>query len=336
MKINAMAAMKTKEQLRSWSYDSANLGLFDCLMKVKSCGICHSDIHMIDNDWGFSRYPLVPGHEIVGEIVQVGSEVKHLKVGDRVGVGWQSGACLQCEDCLKGNDNMCSASTGVISHGYGGFADHAVLDSRYCFVIPKGIETDVAGPLMCGGVTVYGALRSAGMSSGQEIGVIGIGGLGHMAVQFAAKLGNRVTVFTTSKDKAEFAAKMGASEAIVTPSGTAPKAPARPLNIIISTVTVEMDHNPYVDLLATDGTLTFVGAPSMAMPLNIQLGKLLFKRRRIMGSIIGSRAMIVDMLSVADRFGVKPIIEKFPLSECNKAMDKVRQNKIRYRAVLTA
>lgn len=335
MNINAMAAIEAKKKLTAWSFEAGRLAAFDCVVKVTCCGICHSDLHMIDNDWGFSRYPLVPGHEIVGEVIELGPQVTHIKKGDRVGIGWQSGACLHCDDCLNGNENLCAENKGVISHGYGGFADHVQIDSRFCFVIPKNISSEVAGPLMCGGITVYGALRHAGMTSGQEIGVIGVGGLGHMAVQFAARLGNRVTAFTTSKDKAEFAAKMGAHDAIVTASG-APKPPKRGFDIIISTVPVNLDHNPYVDMLRADGTLTFVGFPAPTTLVNIALAKLLFKRRRIMASPIGGRGLIRDMLDVADRFGVVPVIEKFPLQQCNEALQKVRDNKVRYRAVLMA
>ena len=178
------------------------------LLKVESCGLCHSDIHVMDNDWGGPTYPVVPGHEAVGTVVEVGPLVSHLTPGDRVGVGWQSGACLHCRDCLRGNAQMCEVDNrATILHQYGGFGDHMTVDSHFAFPIPDGLPSEAAGPLLCGGITVYSGLRHAGMTGGQEIGVIGIGGLGHLAVQFAAKLGNRVTVFTSSPDKAEFAAQ---------------------------------------------------------------------------------------------------------------------------------
>ncbi|MFB2838592.1 NAD(P)-dependent alcohol dehydrogenase [Floridanema evergladense] len=332
MKINALASYQTGEPLKDYSFDSGELQDYDCLIKVLACGICHSDIHMIDNDWGNSRYPLVPGHEVIGEVVELGSQVRHLKIGDRVGVGWQMSSCLQCPDCLKGNENLCDQNQGLIVSGYGGFADYLKVDSRFAFHIPEGIETEAAGPLLCGGITVYAGLRYAGMSSGQEIGVIGIGGLGHLAVQFASKLGNSVTVFTTSQDKAEFAHQLGANHVVVVPPGESPPPPTRLLDIIISTVPQSLNWSAYIEYLNSDGTLTLVGVPDA--PLTIPLFPLLMKRRRVMSSPIGGRGMIVEMLSVADRFGIKPIIETFPLQQVNEAMQKVHDNKVRYRAVL--
>jgi alcohol/geraniol dehydrogenase (NADP+) len=185
---------------------------------------------MVHDDWGVSRYPLVPGHEVIGEVVDLGSQVTHLKEGDRVGVGWQQGSCMYCLDCMRGNQNLCDHAEGLIVNGYGGFADYMVADSRFAFKLPEGLSTQSTGPILCGGATVYAGLRNAGMTSGQNIGVIGMGGLGHLAIQFASCLGNRVTVFTTSPDKAEFATKLGAHEAILVPPGGSPPLPIRKLN----------------------------------------------------------------------------------------------------------
>lgn len=333
MKIQALAVKKRGGILEEYSFDVASPKEQECLIKVLNCGICHSDIHMIDNDWGQSKYPLVPGHEVIGEVAEIGAQVTHLKVGDRVGVGWQRSSCLQCQDCLRGNENLCDNNQGLIVTGPGGFADYLMIDSRFAFPIPKGIDSKAAGPLLCGGITVYAGLRNAGMSSGQEIGILGIGGLGHMAVQFAKKLGNRVTVFTTSADKAEFAEQMGADEAIVVGKGEIPPSPSNKLNILLSTVPVGLDWVPYIDLLDSDGTLAFVGVPDA--PLTIPLFPLLMKRRRIVASPTGGRAMINDMLSVSEKFGIEPIVEVFAMTQANEALEKVRENKVRYRAVLT-
>jgi uncharacterized zinc-type alcohol dehydrogenase-like protein len=288
---------------------------------------------MIHDDWDISRYPLVPGHEVIGEVVEVGSQVTHLKTGDRVGVGWQQGACMQCRDCLKGHQNLCDQAEGLIVSGYGGFADYMVVDSRFAFLLPEGISTESAGPILCGGVTVYAGLRNAGMGSGQEIGVIGIGGLGHLAVQFASRLGNRVTVFTTSADKAEFATQLGAHEAILVPAGGSPPLPVNRLNIIINTANQALDWLGYVNYLDSNGTFVFVGMPSE--PLTIPVTPLTSKQRRIMGSEIGSPAMITEMLDVVEKFGIQPMVELFPLAQANEALQRVLDNKVRYRAVLT-
>ncbi len=333
MQINAFAALEKGAALQPFSFQVAPLKAFDCAIKVLACGICHSDIHMIHGDWGISRYPLVPGHEVIGEVVDVGSQVTHLKEGDRVGVGWQQAACMHCLDCMRGNHNLCDQAEGLIVNGYGGFADYMLVDSRFAFKLPEGISTQSAGPILCGGVTVYAGLRNAGMTSGQNIGVIGIGGLGHLAIQFASRLGNRVTVFTTSADKAEFATKLGAHEAIVVPPGGSPPLPIRKLNVLINTANQALDWLGYVNYLDSNGTFVFVGIPSE--PLTIPITPLTSKQRRIMGSEIGSPAMIMEMLQIADQFGIQPMIETFPLAQVNEALQKVQDNKIRYRAVLT-
>ncbi len=332
MRIQAMAALNAREELKPWTFDTSSLSADECIVKVEACGICHSDLHMIDNDWRIAKYPLVPGHEIVGEVIETGSGVKHLKPGQRVGVGWQRSACLVCEDCMSGNENLCSENHGVITHGHGGFADHVVIDSRFCFAIPEGMKSIETAPLLCGGITVYSALIYAGMTHGKRIGVIGVGGLGHMAIQFASKLGNHVTAFTTSDDKAAEAARLGAQDAILT-RGKKPRA-SKPFDIIISTIPYAQDWSQYVNMLGSDGTLTFVGVP--AENLNIPVGLLLGKRRRIMASPIGGRAMIQKMLELSGDRGIEAIAQSFPMNRVNEALAAVRENRVRYRAVLTA
>lgn len=332
MPVHALAARTRGAELTPFVFDTPDLGANDVLIRVRACGICHSDVHMIDNDWGISAYPLVPGHEAVGEVVETGGAVTHLKPGARVGVGWQSGACLTCDDCLAGNENLCSSSKATIVGRHGGFADHLVVDGRFAFKLPDGLAYDTTGPLLCGGITVYSALRRAGMGSGGSIGVIGVGGLGHMAVKFAASLGNEVTAYTTSADKAEFAAQLGARNAVVVPSGDKPPKPARGHDILISTAPADLDWPAWINLLGSDGTLTFVGVPSK--PLVLPVGALLGRRRRVMASPIGGRGMITDMLRIADRFGVAPIVETFAAADAAAAVQKVRDNTIRYRAVL--
>jgi len=334
MKVNALAAFGPHEPLRPFEYEVEGLQAHQCLIKVHTCGICHSDLHCMDNDWEMTSYPMVPGHEAIGEVVDVGAQVSHLQVGDRVGVGWQSGACLHCLDCLRGNQQMCEVDLqATILQQYGGFGDHIIVDSRFAFPIPDGLASDVAGPLLCGGITVYSGLRHAGMIGGQEIGVLGIGGLGHLAVQFAAKLGNRVTVFTSSPDKAEFATSLGAHESVVIGrDGSIPNKPSRRLNIIIDTVAASKDYNAYLNFLDSDGVYNLVGVPTDDIPLSVFAFQ--DKRRRIMGSPIGSPAEIREMLSLCAQKEIAPIIEKFPFEHANSALQGVRDNKVRYRAVL--
>lgn len=332
MKVRAWAALTPSAALEPFDYELGEVGDQDVVVEVCRCGICHSDLHMVDNDWRMSTYPLVPGHEVVGRVVDRGRGVVHLRPGDRVGVGWQAGACMTCKDCLRGDENLCDDHRGLIVGGHGGFASALRVDSRFAFPIPAGIADDAAGPLLCGGVTVYSALRSAGMTSGQRVGVIGVGGLGHLAVQFASRLGNHVTVFTTSDDKAEFAARLGAHEAVVVKPGEAPPKPANRLDLLLNTVPVQLDWGAYLRWLGSDGTLVLVAGPGE--PLPISFFDLLGKRRRVMGSPIGGRAAMTEMLTLADRHGIAPLVEVSSLQEVNAALDRLRANAVRYRAVL--
>lgn len=333
MQIQALAALEKGAKLQPYTYETESPQGHRCIVKVHACGICHSDLHIIDDDWGMSNYPIVPGHEVIGEVVEVGEQVTHLQVGDRVGIGWQASACMQCKDCLRGNENLCSDHQPLIVSEYGGFSDYLNVDSRFAFPIPDGIKTEVAGPLLCAGITVYSGLRYGGMTSGQEIGIIGVGGLGHLAVKFASRLGNRVTVFTTSQDKAEFAKQLGAVDAIVVERGGSPPPADRFFNVLLSTVPASIDWAGYAEYLDADGTLSIVGVPDQN--ISLPLFSMLMKRRRILASVIGGRAMMREMLSVAEKYQIEPIVETFPFPQANKALERVRNNQVRYRAVLT-
>ena len=326
-----MAASEPKAILKPFKYSSNDLAPYDILIKVETCGICYSDIHMINDDWKSSKYPIVPGHEVIGRISELGSQVTHLTKNERVGVGWQKHSCLSCRTCIDGHENLCEVDNQATIRGnHGGFATHMVTDSRFAFKIPEKLDNNIA-PLLCGGITVYAGLKNAGMSSGQEIGVIGIGGLGHMATLFASKLGNKVTVFTTSEDKIDFAINiLGAADGVLTKDGVPKKLPQY-LDIIINTVDSPQPWDQYIRLLGPNGTFCFVGNPG---DLTVPAGFLMGKQRRVMGSSIGSRSRINEMLRIAERYNIRPIIEEFPLSDANKAIEKIKNNKIRYRAVL--
>ena len=330
MEINALAVHQAGITLAPFSYEAGDPADEECIVRVIACGVCASDLTMMKHGW---RYPMVPGHEVVGEVVAVGRKVHDKKVGDRVGIGWQSGACLTCLDCLQGNENLCDDNKALIIAAYGGFADHVKVDARFAFLLPDGVETQHAGPLMCAGVTVYAALRAAGMTSGQRIGVVGVGGLGHMAIQFASKLGNDVIAFTGSPDKAEFAAKLGAADSVIVPRGGDVPGPKRKLDALLVTSSEDLPWASYVEQLGTDGTMVLVSFPNK--PLAIPALPLVMKRRRVMASLIGSRASMVEMLRIADRTGVRPIVETYPFAQAAEAVGRVVENTVRYRAVIT-
>ena len=322
-----------------WQLELPPLGAGECRVRVLACGVCHSDIHCVDDDWKASRYPLVPGHEVVGEVTEVGANVTNVKVGERVGVSWQCASCGECRDCARGNENLCDDNQALILSNYGGFAETVQLDARWAFPLPDALETALAGPLLCAGVTVYASLIDAGMNSDggekQRIGVVGLGGLGHLAIQFASKLGHRVTAFTTSPDKAEFAREMGAHEVIIAPadgSFAAPPARDERLDILLITATADLDWAGALEWLDSDGALSVASVPES--DLQIPVFALQNKRRRVTGSNVGSREIIAQTLRVAADCGVRPIVETFGFDEINAAFARVRAGDVRFRAVL--
>ncbi len=332
MVINAYAAFKAKGELKKFSYEPQPLKPFDVRIKVTHCGICHSDVHLIDNDWSISEYPLVPGHEVVGAVAEMGKDVAHLNKGDRVGIGWRSGSCMECEWCMKGDDNLCSQGEATCVGHHGGFAEYTQVDSRFTFPIPEGIESENAAPLLCGGITVFSPLRRLGVLPTMKVGVIGIGGLGHLAVQFASAFGCEVTAFSSTPAKEKEAKILGAHNFIATKSDGPLKKIQGTLDFILSTVNVDLNWQEYIHCLRPNGKLCFVGVPPRE--LNIPIFTLIDKQKSIVGSVIGGRVLIKEMLEFAARHKIKAQTEVVPLSQVNSALQKVRENKARYRMVL--
>jgi uncharacterized zinc-type alcohol dehydrogenase-like protein len=299
---------------------------------ISHCGICHSDLHLINDDWGSSRYPLVPGHEIIGTVTRHGSAVTHLKPGQRAGVGWQRSACGECEYCRRGDDNLCAQSQATCVGHHGGFAAAIVTDARFAFPIPEAIASAEAAPLLCAGITVFSPLRRHGVGPGVRVGVLGIGGLGHLGLQFAARLGASVTALSSSAAKAEDARRFGAAEFLDTSDAAAMQRSRRSLDYILSTVNVDLPWKEYLKLLRPDGKLCFVGAaPS---DLGLRAGDFISGQKTVTGSNIGGRAMMADMLAFAAEHGVRPKIEGLPMKDVNAALEHVAANRARYRMVL--
>jgi alcohol/geraniol dehydrogenase (NADP+) len=319
--------------LQPFQYTEEPLGPLDVRIEVTHCGVCHSDIHLIDDDWSIGAYPLVPGHEIVGEVVEHGPQVDHLRVGQRVGVGWQRGACLACEFCLRGDENLCPGIEETCVGHQGGYAETVAVDSRFAFPIPDALPSDNAAPLFCAGITVYAALRVFGVQPPMRVGVIGLGGLGHLAVQFAAAFGCEVAVFSSSSDKERDARHFGASAFHSSIDSGDLALLADSLDLILSTAPVDLDWGAYLRLLRPDGRLCFVGVPPS--PVSLPMGSLLGGRNSVCASFIGGRPLIGEMLQFAARHGIRAQVEGVPLAQVNTALDRVRQNRARYRMVLT-
>ncbi len=313
-------------------YDPGHLGQQEVEIGISHCGICHSDIHLISNDWGISQYPFIPGHEIIGTVTAVGSQVRSLKPGQRVGLGWQSNSCGQCEWCTRGMENLCPESEGTCVHRNGGYADRVRANAAFVFPIPDALPSEQAAPLLCGGITVYNPLRTHGINPSSRVGVVGIGGLGHLAIQFARVFGAQVTAFSTSAAKEDEARALGAHSFVNTRETKALREVAGSLDFILSTINANQDWGIYIQALRPSGTLCFVGVPPS--PVSINAFPLISGIRSISGSPIGSPHQIREMLDVAARHGVKATTECFPMDKANDAIEKVKKNKVRYRAVL--
>jgi uncharacterized zinc-type alcohol dehydrogenase-like protein len=330
--IHGLGVHAAGAQLLAYKYAPGALGANDVEIRISHCGICHSDIHLIDNDWGLSKYPFIPGHEIVGTVVAVGSEVKDRMMGERVGVGWQAGSCGICEWCRQGDEHLCAKSQPTCVGRNGGFAEKIRVSSRFAIPVPQELESENVAPLMCGGITVYSPLRNHGVKPSSRVGIIGIGGLGHLGIQFAKAFGAEVTAFSTSKDKEAEARKLGAHNFVNTRDTGALKKIGGSFDLLLSTVSADQDWQAYVAALRPKGMLCIVGAsPS---PVQLQAMSLILGQKAVSGSPSGSPRDLFEMLDVAARHGVKAITERFAMAKANDAVAKVKKSQVRYRAVL--
>lgn len=331
MKISAYAAERPKASLTPFEYEAKMLGSWEVRIRVTHCGICHSDIHLIDDDWGISSYPLVAGHEIIGTIDQIDANVKHLKPGVRVGVGWQAASCMECEWCSKGEEHLCSGSRSVIK-GHGGFGNWVAADSRFVFPIPESIDSEHAAPLLCGGITVYSPLRHHGIAPSMKVGIIGIGGLGHLALQYARALGAEVFAFSTQADKERETKAFGAHQFVLSTNSRQMTKLERSIDFLLSTASGNVDWEQFMGLLRPHGRLCVVGAS----PGKIQVPPfaLIGDEKAILGSVIGNPAMIREMLEFSARHGIRPKTELVSIDHINSAVERVRASRARYRIVL--
>jgi uncharacterized zinc-type alcohol dehydrogenase-like protein len=332
MNYQSYAALEAGAPLQTIPLELPSLAHDDVRIAVEYCGICHSDISMIDNAWGISQYPLVPGHEIIGKVVEVGSQVKTHAVGDTVGVGWHSRYCNKCCECLNGDQNLCANHQATIVGHYGGFSDMVQAQATSVIKIPKGLDLAASAPLLCGGITVFNPLLQIPVRPTERVGIIGIGGLGHIALQFLKAWGCDVVAFSTHLDKKDEITAWGANEVIDSNNPKAISA-CKPLDVIISTVNVPLDWSAYLGQLKPRGRLHFLGA--VLKPVEVPAMLLIQQQRSVSGSPVGSPDNIEKMLQFSARHHIKPVIETYPMHKVNEALDHLRQGKIRYRAVLT-
>jgi uncharacterized zinc-type alcohol dehydrogenase-like protein len=330
--FHAYAASGPKSALESFDFDAGELKPEEVEIKVTHCGVCHSDLLMLDNDWGMSQYPFVPGHEVTGTVAALGEEAKGLKLGQKVGLGWWAHSCLSCHECLSGDHHLCPTVQGTIFGRHGGFADRVRAQWTWVRPIPEALDMAKTGPLLCGGVTVFAPLLIHHVPSTARVGIIGIGGLGHMALQFANKWGCEVHAFTTSDSKEAEAKKLGAHFVHNTKRPDALKKLARSLDLIISTVNAPLDVAGILDALRPKGHFHNVG--TVLKPLEVPAFSLILGQKSVGGSPAGSPVAIDEMLEFSARHSIAPITETFPMSKVNDALERLRSGKARYRIVL--
>jgi len=329
--IHALAAHEASGKLTPFSFDPGPLGAEQVEIEVQYCGICHSDMSMWANEWHMTQYPLVPGHEAIGTVTEVGPAAKLVKVGQTVGLGWNSSSCLHCHACLSGDHNMCSSLQQTIVGRYGAFATRVRCHWVWATPLPEGIDPAKAGPLFCGGITVFNPLVQYDVKPTDRVAVVGIGGLGHMALQFLNKWGCHVTAFTSSDNKAAEAKNLGAHTVVNTRSETDLKKVAGSFNLILSTITANLDMNLYLSALAKRGRFHTVG---VIPEIKTSAAALLFGQLDISGSPSGAPINVMKMLDFAARHRVAPITEEFPMSQANEALAHLAAGKARYRIVL--
>ncbi len=332
MTIKAYAASEPGGKLQPFEYEPGELGAEEVEIKVEYCGICHSDLSMLNNEWGMTQYPFVPGHEVVGTIAAVGDNVQTLKIGQKVGLGWYANSCMHCEWCMSGDHNLCLTAEGTIVGRHGGFADRVRGDQNWVIPLPDKLDLATAGPLFCGGITVFNPIIQLGIKSTDKVGVIGIGGLGHMAIAFLSAWGCEVTAFSSSPDKEAEVRAMGAHHFVNSRDREALQAVANSFDFILSTVNIDLDWNTYIAALRPKGKLHFVGV--VLNPLSTQLFPLIAGQKSLSGSPLGSPTTTAQMLEFAVRHDIKPIVETYSFDRVNEAMEKLHSGKPRYRLVL--
>ncbi|MEM6925318.1 MAG: NAD(P)-dependent alcohol dehydrogenase [Myxococcota bacterium] len=330
--VNAYAVHEPGGALTPQQFELGELGPHDVELDVLSCGICFSDVSMIDNLWGFSQYPMVPGHEIVGRVRRVGEHVTHLGVGARVGVGWHAGYCMACRQCMAGDHHMCATAVSTFIGRVGGYADVVRAQAAAVFELPDCLDARTAGPLMCGGITVFSPFLQLGIAPTARIGVIGIGGLGHLALKFARAWGCHVTAFTSTEAKQQEARDMGAHDVLSSRDPAAIAAAADRFDLLLSTVNIPLDWPAYLNTLRRRGRLHVLGA--VTEPLTVPTMSMMTTSRSVSSSPAGAPSDITKMLDFAARHEIAPTTEHFPLSRVNDAVEHLRSGRARYRVVL--
>ncbi|MEO7198583.1 MAG: NAD(P)-dependent alcohol dehydrogenase [Dokdonella sp.] len=341
MSTPAYAAMSARAPLTPFTLQRRAAGPHDVQIDIRYCGVCHSDLHQVRAEWGGGQFPMVPGHEIVGHVSAVGSAVTGFKVGDAVGVGCFVDSCRHCSACMAGEEQYChegmtATYNGVERDGHtptqGGYSTRIVTDENYVLRIPDGIPLERAAPLLCAGITTYSPLRHFGLKAGDRIAVVGLGGLGHMAVKIAHAMGAHVSVLSSSAGKHEDALRLGADAFLLSSDREAMKAANRQFDFVLDAVSAPHDYAPYLNLLKQDGCMILVGLPDQPLPFSA--APLIMGRRRLAGSLIGGIRETQEMLDFCAAHGIGSEVEVIPISAINEAYERMLRGDVRYRFVI--
>ena len=327
------AAMAAGEPLQRHEFSPGPLGAEDVEVAVEYCGICHSDQSMIDNEWGNARYPFVPGHEVVGTVVRLGEQTRGLKLGQRVGIGWYKGSCMHCSSCMEGSHQLCRTVKPTIVGSNGGFANRVRAHWAWAIALPDSLDPSLAGPLFCAGSTVFSPLLEFGVKPTDRVGVVGIGGLGHMGIKLAHAMGAHVVAFTTSESKRNAARALGADDVVVSRNEDEMAAHVKSFDFILNTVAAPHNLDAFTTLLKRDGTMTLVGAPATPHP-SPEVFNLIFRRRSIAGSMIGGIPETQEMLDFCAEHGIVADIELIRGDEINEAWERMVKGDVKYRFVI--
>jgi uncharacterized zinc-type alcohol dehydrogenase-like protein len=336
------AASSATSPLAPLKFQRRDTGAQDVQIEIQYCGVCHSDLHTVRNEWGGAIYPCIPGHEIVGRVTAVGKDVKRFKVGDLAGVGCMVDSCQSCASCDEGLEQYCEKGfTGTYGGvektiggtNFGGYSNNIVVKEKFVLKIPAKLDLAAVAPLLCAGITTYSPLRHWKIGKGHKVGVVGLGGLGHMAIKLAHAMGAKVVLFTTSPDKAEDAKRLGADEVVISKDKAQMRAHRNSLDYILNTVAASHNLDEFLALLKRDGTMTLVGVPATPHP-SPSVANLVFKRRTLAGSLIGGIAETQEMLDFCAEHGIVSDIEIIPIQKINEAYERMLKSDVKYRFVI--
>lgn len=339
--IKAYGTYSATEDLRPMQIERRNVQSKDVEIEILYCGVCHSDIHTARNEWGSAKYPVVPGHEIIGEVINIGNEVSNFKIGDIVGVGCMVDSCRNCESCEQGLEQYCESGAIMTyggkdkhlgGHTLGGYSEKIVVDEDFVLRIPKNLDISKVAPLLCAGITTWSPLKHWKVKENDKVGVIGLGGLGHMGIKFASAMGAKVVMITTSFDKAKDAKLLGADEVLISSDNEQMKAHRNSFDFLLNTIPVGHNIDPYTSLLKRDATMVLVGAIE---PLtHVNAGLLVSKRKNIAGSLIGGIAETQEMLEFCGEHQILPEVEMLDIQNINEAWERMLRSDVKYRFVI--